>query len=101
MTCACSRSSSTIRMLDLIGSLSGMRAYCRGDGGVAESERQEDAKAGAFGGFAVDLKFSAVLLDDALGHGQADAGAASFGGVVRLEDLGQDLRIDAGAGVGD
>ena len=42
-----------------------------------------------------------MLLEDALHHGQAQAGAGGLGGVEGLPKVGQVLRGDAGAGVGN
>src|SRR5205085_10099430 len=41
----------------------------------------------------------AVFFGDAFGHGQAQAGAGALGGVVGVEDFGELVGGDAGAGV--
>ena len=51
----------------------------------------------------IDIDKAAGLLDDAVDRGQAKAGAFAdvLGGEERLEDLADDRRRNAGAGVGD
>ena len=48
----------------------------------------------------VDGDGAAVLLDDALDDGQAQAGAAGLGGEEGVEEVGEVLLRDAAAGVG-
>ncbi len=62
--------------------------------------------AGADGAF--DVNFAGVFLDDAVGDGEAEAGAAAvaglgrgFGGEEGIVDALEVLGRDAGAGVGD
>ncbi len=62
-------------------------------------EGQEDAEAGAGAGFGGDFDLAAVVLDDALGDEEAEAGAFGFGGVVGLEETGNLVGRDAVAGV--
>src|SRR6266567_827568 len=51
--------------------------------------------------FAFDGKDPAVLGDELVTDGQAETGALGLGGKERREDFLQDLRGDAGAGIGD
>jgi len=53
-------------------------------------------------GAAFDRDGAVVLLHDALTYPEAQAGALlAFGGEERLEELGQDLSVDAFSLVGD
>ncbi len=66
-------------------------------------ERQVDAEDGAAADLAFDRDVAAALLDDAVDHRQAEAGALArpLGGEEGLEDPRQHRRRHAGAGVGD
>ena len=72
-------------------------------GVVGEVARQQDAERRALAGLAVAEHVAAGLLDDAVDHRQAEAGALAdlLGGEERLEDLVLDLGRNAVAGVLD
>ena len=63
--------------------------------------REEDLEGGAFVGLALDGDGAAMLLDDAPGDEQAQAGAVGFGGEERLEQARHVLGRDADAVVLD
>src|SRR5829696_8991835 len=69
------------------------------DGVRLAGDRQRDREGGAAAGAAAHLHLAAVLLDDALAHPEAEAGALALplGGEERLEDVAQRLLGDAGA----
>src|SRR6266496_485092 len=75
---------------------------------AAVDDRQADGHRGAAAGRAVDLDRAAVLLHNAVGDREAQAGAGglaaaerALGGHKRLEDLVAQLGRNAAAGVGD
>ncbi len=69
----------------------------------SDMARQEDAEGRALADARIDEDEAAGLLDDAVDHGEAEPGALAdlLGGEEGLEDLVDDLRRDAGAGVLD
>src|SRR5215207_7785674 len=99
MTCACSCSSSTTRMVDLGTLFSDMFAFPGGSRAKDLRERQRNRKVAALPHLAADPDRPAVLVGDAFGHGQADPGAALLGRIVGGEDLAERVGGDAGARV--
>src|SRR5690348_6511191 len=65
--------------------------------------RQDHPEAGALAGGAFDFHASGMVLDNPVGNAQSQTGAVAdrLGREERIEDLGQDLRRDAAAVVGD
>src|SRR5947209_3121972 len=63
------------------------------------SHRQMHLKIRPLPHLAGDTDPPAVFFGDAFGHGQAQAGAGALGGVVGVEDFGELVGGDAGAGV--
>src|SRR5690242_15241735 len=63
--------------------------------------RQDYAEFGALAGGVGELDLAAVVGDDPVGDGEAQAGAALFGGVEGGEDAVQRLERDAASCVGD
>src|SRR6185437_3371546 len=70
-------------------------------GGFAVAGRKEDANPGAVTRLAGDGDGAAMLLDDLLHGRQAEPGAEALGAEKRLEDAGQDLGWNPGAGILD
>src|SRR5512140_3526587 len=69
--------------------------------GSWRSNGETQAEAGALADPAVDGDGPAMLPDDSLSHGQAQAGAAGFGRKEGLKEVRQVLLGDALAGVRD
>src|SRR6185369_11166498 len=63
-------------------------------------DRDGDGEDGAGAGRAADEDVAAVVTDDAVNDGQAEAGALGLGGEVGREELGARLLAEAGAVVG-
>lgn len=80
-----------------VGGLSGLV----GGGGIGGGE--VDFEDGAAAGGAVDGDAAAVVFNDGLDGGEAEAGTlvGAFGGEEGVEDAGEDFGGNAGAGVGD
>ena len=78
-----------------------------GGGGLERSDGliawEEDAEGSALTWGGLTFHPSAVLLDDAVGGGEAEAGAFAlfFGGEERLEDFIDNFRRHTAAGIGD
>src|SRR5579872_7363810 len=64
-------------------------------------KRQQYFKLAALSHRAADFNTTVVVLDDAVGEREAEAGAIAFGGVKRPENVGQILGRDAASGVAD
>src|SRR5258707_11785339 len=77
----------------------GMSACELGGNGVRSGEFEDET--GADGGIVFYTETAAMLGDDAGGDGEAEAGAAIFGGEVRKKEFVFVLRGNAMAGVGD
>src|ERR1035438_6924652 len=69
--------------------------------GRGGQEREDDAEGGALAGLALNTDVAAVLLDDAFGDRQAQAGAVGLGSEKQFEQPGQVFCWDAGATVLD
>lgn len=64
---------------------------------------QSNLEAGAFAEFALHVYVAAVILDDAVADGEAEAGAFAdlFGGEKRIVDFGEVFGGDAAAAVAE
>ena len=72
-----------------------------GEGGSGVGDGQEHQEARADGRVIFDVQSAAVFSDDARGDGQAESGAAIFGGKMREEKFVFVFGRDAVAGVGN
>jgi len=64
-------------------------------------EGEAEGEGGAFSYFAGDGQAAGVFVDDAFGHGEAEAGTAFFAGVIGVEDFFEGVGGDAFSGVDD